>query len=59
MRETNDHPNLSEKEKYIILTYMESTCNMSDSKIKHVVADSGAFIRNAPLNVIEIKSILE
>nr|XP_034338386.1 RNA-binding protein NOB1 [Crassostrea gigas] len=31
---------------------MESTCNMSDSKIKHVVADSGAFIRNAPLNSI-------
>lgn len=25
---------------------------MSDSKIKHVVADSGAFIRNAPLNSI-------
>lgn len=31
---------------------MERTCNMSDSKIKHVVADSGAFIRNAPLNSI-------
>ncbi|XP_061163583.1 RNA-binding protein NOB1-like [Saccostrea echinata] len=28
---------------------------MSDSKIKHVVADSGAFIRNAPLQNIGLK----